>query len=344
MKYCTSILIGGGVHDSLIRSDIKISQNEFYKTDEKSVGLCSYLQGLDCDYIFVHSLFFSGREILEILRNKKLYRKLVWIEWGADLYSWKMQGRVRGKIKNYVNFRFRNDFQHIVCIFPPDMEYFKQQFPKSKAKLYYAPYAGYPNPEEYEHYSSDCELQKNLEFGNTIYIQIGQNGMTTLNHKRVLENLSKFKDENIHLILPLSYAGKKEYVDDVINYANQLFPGKVTILRDFMPKDEYFALMQKVSIAIFDTERQCALSNIHRLNFRNVKLFLSENGVMYSYFLKQGVSVEKCEDIRKMTFEQFVEVPSKHNQRNFQKYIYELSHIETSVEKWNQIYLNLKQR
>lgn len=50
--------------NSLIRTDVSVSQNEFYITNRKSAALCANLKDLDCDYIFVHSLFFSGREII----------------------------------------------------------------------------------------------------------------------------------------------------------------------------------------------------------------------------------------------------------------------------------------
>ena len=43
-------------------------------------------------------------------------------------------------------------------------------------------------------------------------------------------------------------------------------------LRSFMPKDEYFELLDRIDIAIFQTYRQCGLGNIYQMIFRNVKL------------------------------------------------------------------------
>lgn len=163
-----------------------------------------------------------------------------------------------------------------------------------------------------------------------------------MNHIRVLKNLSKFKDENIRIILPLSYGGTKEYADEVVDYAEREFPGKVISLRKFMPKEEYFKLIEKVGIAIFDTDRQCALGNIERLVFRNVKVFLSENGVMYRYFSDLGVPVQKCESIDKLSFKEFVEQPPIKNKENFMNYIKSLSCIDQTVEKWTYIYESLR--
>ena len=163
-----------------------------------------------------------------------------------------------------------------------------------------------------------------------------------MNHIRVLENLSKFKDENIRIILPLSYGGTKEYADEVVDYAEREFPGKVIALRKFMPKEEYFKLIEKVEIAIFDTDRQCALGNIERFIFRNVKVYLSENGVMYKYFFDLGVPVQKCESINKLSFEEFIIQPTIKNRELFMKYIKSLSSIDQTVEKWTYIYESLR--
>ena len=45
--------------------------------------------------------------------------------------------------------------------------------------------------------------------------------------------------EKIKIFIPLSYGGTDEYVDEVTKCANNLFPGKVKILTDFMPLEQY---------------------------------------------------------------------------------------------------------
>ena len=327
--------------ESLICRDLSICQKEHYHKGTQD--LISYLEMQECDYIVIHSMLFTTKQMLSILLTKKsLLKKIVWLEWGMDLYSWKTSRSIKSIIRNHINHIFRNKIKNVICIFPPDVDIFKKMFPSSKAKVFYAPYSGFPIKKEFEIYNRTSKLEEALNNNDTIYIQVGQNAFPTLNHIETLKMLSKFKNENIKIILPLSYGGEKNYVDDVVNFAKNTFGDKVLILREFLPYNEYSQLLTKVSIAVFNTERQCGLGNIHLLNFRNVKLFLSGNGVMYSYFLSNGVPVQKYEDIKDMTFKEFIKVIKTDDKEKFDKYIYSLSNIDQSVCKWNDIWENLR--
>ena len=327
---------------SPINKDFSIKQRE-YRAVEKN-GLIPYLKTLNCDYIVLHSLFLTTTEAIYLLLDRKLLNKIVWIEWGADLYSWKQKTNLRNIIRNYFDGAFRNSIPNIVCIFPPDVDYYRKTFPKSKSNVFYAPYKGYPIDKAFSKYSIESKLEAVKKDNGPIYIQIGQNSLPSLNHIKVLNYLRKYADENIKIFLPLSYGGTKEYVERVSFVAESYFPGKVIILKDFMDRNEYFKLMNNISIGIFDTERQCGLGNIQLLSFRNVKLFLSENGTMYKYFLKRGVPVEKCENISNMTFEQFTMIPEVKNKNEFEKYINELSDINWAVSLWDKIYKDMRKK
>ena len=318
-----------------------IPQIEF--DSSKSGDLIIYLKNLKCDYIVIHSLFLTTAEKVKLLLNRELYDKIVWIEWGADLYSWREPFGMKSSIKNRVNSYFRNNIKRVICIFPPDIDYFCATFPKSKADIFYAPYKSYPVVEEFEHYRKESKLVSSIKQNEPIYIQIGHNSMETLNHIDVLYTLEKFQNENIVLFLPLSYGGTEEYADKVEKCANERFPGKVKVLRNFVPREEYFKLTESVSIAIFDTERQCGLANINRLNFRNVKVFLSGQGQMYKYYSELGVPVCKYEDIKKMSYKDFIEPPHVTDKEKFQDYINELSNIEISVNRWRKIYEKMRE-
>lgn len=330
--------------DSLMNENLKICQKEYYSNNRNDI--VEFLLSLQCDYIFLHSLFFvTIIDKIKILFKKNLMNKIIWIEWGADLYSWEKQGNLKSKLSNLINYSFRQKLKYVVCIFKPDLEYFKHKFPNSRAKLYYAPYTGYPRPKELTvQYNEISRLREDLRIGAPIYIQIGHNGAETLNHKKILNYLFKFKEENIRLVIPLSYGGTREYADGIEAYARKLFGDKVIILREFMPEKKYYELINKVSIAIFDTTRQCALGNINIMIFRNVKLYLSQNGVMYDYFSKNGIPVNKCEDICKCTYSKLVEPVISRDITKFNQYIYDISHIESSVEKWKAIFTDLKLR
>lgn len=325
----------------LVDQECDIQQTEFvYGMHDNFIR---YLKSINCDYILLHSLLLTTKEKIELLSNKELFGKIVWIEWGADLYSWKQSFSAKGVIKNRVNQVFRNKVKWIVCIFPPDVDYFHKSFPNAQGTVFYAAYRGYPVDKEYlAPYIPKSKLECAINAGEPIYIQVGQNSMESLHHIRVLDALKKYKDENIMIFLPLSYGGTEEYADQVENYAKTLFPGKVIILRDLMSQQDYFNLTKKISIAIFDTDRQCGLGNINRLNFRNVKMYLSQQGPMYEYFKSRGVPVCKCEDINLMSYTKFIEPTEIIETEKFQKYINEQRNINIAVNQWRQIFETLR--
>ncbi len=94
------------------------------------------------------------------------------------------------------------------------------------------------------------------------------------NHKEVLNSLKHFAEEKIKIFLPLSYGNDNDkYATEVAEYAEKLFPGKIMALKDFMKADEYFELMKRIDIAIFDTQRQCGLGNINRMVCRMFNIY-----------------------------------------------------------------------
>lgn len=335
---------------SLVLNQCQIAQDEIYRKRKKcSTELIEKLNQCQSDYIVLHNLFFlTNTEKFLLLLKPKLMKKIVWIEWGADLYSWRIPrsnaGIAKRIVLNIINKVLRYKFNNIVCIFPPDMDYYKKTFPGSRANLYYAPYFGYPLDMNFDDYTDFSRLTYDVANGNPIYIQIGHNATKTLNHDKVLTVLSKYSQENIHILLPLSYGVEKKYVDYISEMANSMFPGKVTILNDFIPETQYFELLDRVDIAIFDTERQCALGNIHMLNFKNKKVFLSEQGVMYNFFIDEGVPVQKCEDIPSMTYEEFTKPLVISNNDKFTNYLYWISDITQCKMLWETMFEELEKK
>ena len=159
---------------------------------------------------------------------------------------------------------------------------------------------------------------------------------------RVLDKIKHLSQENIKILLPLSY-GDMEYGDMVQKYAEELFPKKVICLREMLPKEEYFKLINRVDIAIFETTRQIALGNINRMIFRNVKLYLSKDGVMYDYFLENGIPLQDTETLNNITIEELKERVRSHDILSFNNYIKGLSDLDQKICLWQNIYNKLKE-
>ncbi|MBQ0054849.1 MAG: TDP-N-acetylfucosamine:lipid II N-acetylfucosaminyltransferase [Synergistaceae bacterium] len=344
---------------SLIDSTIHIGQQEIYVESKKYIKvfnrsfrfppsiycatqLAKLIINLDCDYIVMHSLFCPNLFTQFFLSlNKDFLRKMVWIAWGGDLDTWKPCG-IRSILINAFR-RLRTKCNTVVCIFPPDCDVYKTAFPNSQAHVFYAPYCGAAIPEEYKSYRSVSRLEQTIKEKDYVFVQIGHSATPELKHIAVLEKLSRYKEENIKLLIPLSY-GDKDYADMVEKKAKEIFGNKAVILKEFMPAREYFALTKRVDIAIFNTYRQIGLGNINRLLFRNVKTYMPENSVMYNYFTETGVPVQKLSDLDNISFAEFSKPVKTKDEEAFMKYIDSLSDKELHVRLWQNVYDDLRNR
>jgi hypothetical protein len=262
---------------SLIRHDLSITQKELWFGKSVANNILQFYQtAKDYDYIVFHSLFYRYWLRAFVACCWKLLKKVVWIEWGADLYTWKdNHGGIMSQLMNRIDHQLRTKCAAVVCIFPPDQQHYRNEFPNSQAKVFYAPYSAGKVSAEYQNYTPDSRLQQSKASGEPIYIQVGHSATPTIDHIHTLDTLSRFSDQNIRLFLPLNY-GDSQYADRVQAHAEKLFPGKVICLRQMLAPADYFAHLARVDIGIFDTHRQIALGNIQRMLFRNVKLYLPE--------------------------------------------------------------------
>lgn len=329
--------------ESLIQKEISLPQKEIYFGRNILSGLLRFYRAVrSYDYIAFHSYLYPYwlKGFLALVPG--IVKKLIWIEWGADLYTWKSDNHgPLGKLKNHVEKKLRTKCAAAVCIFPPDCDHYRQEFPNSRAKVYYAPYCGAEAPEEYRNYDPHSRLAESSKNSDTIYIQVGHSATPAVQHIRVLDMLKRFADRNIRIFLPLSY-GDELYAEKVRKYAEELFPGKVICLREMMPKQEYFELLRRVDIAVFHTYRQIALGNIKRMLFRNVKIYMPENSVMYRYFSDNSAPVQKSEELESCSFEELISVPVAEDQGGFEQFLSSFSDMDTNISLWRAIYDDLR--
>ena len=329
--------------ESLIHDGVGIRQTEVLLSGNRMRDAVKVLWNLkDFDFIVLHSLFvLTGGMQLLFLLCPGVMKKIVWIEWGGDLYTWNMKGPgIKRLYMIPLGLAIRKRIGSFVGIFPPDCEEYLRQFPASRANVFYAPYCSAKGHLAYQDYSSDRRLSRTRKEKDTVYIQIGHNAMRSLNHIETMRMLQHLAGEDIKLFLPLSY-GDEENAREVEEYAREHFPGKTICLRSFMPKDEYFELLDRIDIAIFQTYRQCGLGNIYQMIFRNVKLFMPEKSVMYKYFVSQGIPIQKSDTLSEISFGQLCSDYRITDSCGHKKMIESLGSVEEKVELWRKIYDNL---
>ncbi|SFM25838.1 4-alpha-L-fucosyltransferase glycosyl transferase group 56 [Gracilibacillus orientalis] len=274
---------------------------------------------------------------LKILLRPKLFKKITWIAWGSDLYEWKTTSKSwRSCLSRIIEWSFRKKIIRFVGIFPPDIDYFKRQF-NSKAKTFYAPYPGAIYNPIYNTKFKNQNINDKIQKNSAINIQIGHQSNPILKHIEVLQDLKKFKNENIKIYLPLNY-GDKVHGDKVEQIAKELFGDKAICIRDKMALDDYMSFLSSIDIAIFNTNRQIGLGNINPLLFMQKKIFIPKNSVMYDFFHSEDISIVDYNDIKSESFSSFIK---EINTENGKKYI-QVNHlnIENNIKMWKKVFEN----
>lgn len=136
-------------------------------------------------------------------------------------------------------------------------------------------------------------------------ILLGNSDTVTNNHFEALDALSVFKHDPVRLVIPLSYQGKG-YADLVEKRAVSIFgKDKVRALKGFLPRDEYYQILNDVDIAVMYHFRPQAAGNTLALLYRGKKVFIHERSTTYGLLKNNAATVFNSKDIDKMPFADF---------------------------------------
>lgn len=147
---------------------------------------------------------------------------------------------------------------------------------------------------------------KPIEGDRPISLLLGNSDTVTNNHLEMLDNLERFKGEDIKLIIPLNY-GNKKYGDLIEQKAIKIFgKDKVVPLRNFMNRKAYYQILDEVDVAIMNHYRTQAAGNTLALLYRGKKVFINEKSSTYKFLKTNGVSIDNSARISELSFEEFV--------------------------------------
>lgn len=290
------------------------------------------------DFIFIHSLSYSRKEILQLSDSE--CRKIIWCVWGHDLYEVDAphsklfliardifrllkrreleKKRVAEKIKN---------FSGIMVGFSGDIKTIRDKY-GSEIPIYQAGYPGGFWAEDLKQWYIPQDEHKRVR------ILLGHSAYHFLKHEYYLRKLSKYKNE-IELYIPLSY-GNKDYAKNVERLAYDIYPKEnLKIFKDIMTPKEYFQILCQIDVAIFDFEHQSAVGNILLLLFLRKLIFLSSSGILYYGFKNERLDVFDVNELNTMNIRDVFQ----HNVRDHNKVFVEniLNH-ENLKHKWVEMF------
>lgn len=265
-----------------------------------------------CKYIFLHSNTLPRKVLFKL--NKNVLNKIIWCIWGHDLYQkdkpqkpktvYRKIRRFFGNIKrffpNYYEKKQIKQFYAMGIGFQYDAIEVKRKYGE-EMKIIMAPYGYVKNNKQ----NIDKIINNEEKGENYKKIMVGHSAYEFLNHIKLLNQLAKYKDEDIKISLVLAY-GIKEYAEKVKKEAIKIFgEEKVEIIDKMMSQQEYVQYLSTVDICLLDYKHQSALGNIYFLLYMGKKLFLNKDGIIKLFSTLENIETYNVEDIDKMDYAEF---------------------------------------
>lgn len=275
------------------------------------------------DKVIVHSLA-APFLLLLIAMFPKIGAKVNWVIWGKDLYFYHLLENPKFYHKAYEWLR-EKAFMHIetvLSIFREDYE-LAQEWYQIKAKniemisLY--PYA--------LSLKTIPETKKKKE---KVIVLLGNSASKTNNHLEALEKLESNKDFIEKIYCPLSYGGSKAYSKQVMEAGKERFGEKFIPFIQFIPKEEYFNILQEVDIGVFNYSRQEGLGNIWSLIMSKKTIYMKENTSTTSFFKRNGIKVLDIDTLQNTKIHMLSSEVLDSNVHNLEPLI----NVDASMQKW----------
>jgi len=188
------------------------------------------------DRVHLHGFFYIPL-IFAIALSKKLGQKCNWIMWGQDLYNLvnkptsfplavlRIIRKQATKNIRYITTNVEGDYELLKKVMNKEYKFFKVRF---------APFAIDGVWEKVS--ESNGEI---TEKNKTINILLGNSATYSNCHLEALDILSKYKEENMKIYIPLSY-GDKKYGNQVSNKARRYLVIKRFLCLNFWKEKNIF--------------------------------------------------------------------------------------------------------
>lgn len=264
--------------------------------------------------IYIHFLFDY---ICELICKLDLKANLNWVVWGADLYNYvdyklydQQTSAYLSRIgltssnqidKKTLSYYYRKSavrrISRVLTLFDGDFDILKRNF-MTKAKRYDF---SYPNFVDFVHLTP-IYSKRVIDYQHQTTILLGNSANPSNQHIELIDMIAPYKDENIKVIMPLSYGGFQPYIDGIVKLGKETFGDKFTPILNLLDLKQYADLLADVDIALFNNLRQQAVGNIIALLYMGKKVFINPAAITFDYFKKLGVNIHDIHSIEKLSY------------------------------------------
>lgn len=253
-----------------------------------------------------------------------IFKPKVWVVWGADMYL----RDCSNFFKKIYNRFLVSRFHYIATSIEGDFANYQKIWGFGAKNLHFF----FPFP----HDILKISLEK--QESQTTWVQVGNSGHFTNRHLEVLKLLRGYKDENIKIVIPLSYSCTAEYQKNVEQAYKQIFgEEKILVLKENLSFSEYVKLLGQIDIGIFHHFVQEAGHNIMLLEAFGKKLYICSQNTLYNMSKTIfKVNVFSTEDLENLPFKEFIAWNIEESKSNRKKMRYFVSDMffKDKIEKF----------
>lgn len=282
---------------------IKASVDFIYYQDAKD--LIKRMKGAPINAQFVfHGLF--DIHVWKGLLFSSLLRRTSCVFWGAELYRHgKANRNLKEKVAHVLHGIFINRLKKVFALNSGDAELATQHLKRKAIDVLPYPIIGIDTSAE--------PIKRSSGNDTPLAILVGNSAATSNNHIDAFNQIRHLANENIEVIVPLSYAGTPNYIEQVILKGKQYFGTKFTPHTEMMDKDVFDQLLTSIDVCLFAQNRQQGLYAVYAMFLHNKALFLKQETTSYRNFTSQGYQVNTFESISDMSFNSLLELASSNN-------------------------------
>jgi dTDP-N-acetylfucosamine:lipid II N-acetylfucosaminyltransferase len=128
------------------------------------------------------------------------------------------------------------------------------------------------------------------------HILIGNSNTPTCNYHDAIKLVETLGHKGMKAYIIMSYGDNEAYSSEIARYAACQKRVDFEIITEFIPLQEYIALLQNCSVGIFHHYRQQAMGNIVAMLYMGARVYLCERNPVYSYLKRHGIHVFSIEE------------------------------------------------
>lgn len=298
--------------------------------DEKNI-FWLYKSIKKADKLFLHNLSVNIYELFMLAFFPGLLKKCIWLIWGGDLYCYRNQRK--GLIERAIESARRRVIKHvsvIASLTEGDYSLAQQWYEVDKKHIRLNYYIGNEAKVLYE------LVNEKYNDSSTTNIIVGNSATVTNNHIEVFEKIKHYSEQDICIYAPLSY-GDREYGRLVEDVGRRIFGKKFVALNTYMSHAEYFSLLNRMDIAIFNNDRQQAIGNIMALALLGKKVYLKKDTSMWNEWVTQGKFLFHKVDEIDSNFSNFVQINQEEIENNRQA-AHDYYDVNQRISEWKQAF------